>query len=50
MYLIIRFNPSSVASLDMLAYEDIYMRFILVIGTYPVAPKALYDRNPAPNY
>lgn len=43
-------RPSSVASLDMLAYEDISMRFILVIGTSPVAPIALYGRRPAPNY
>ena len=49
IYLIIRFNPSSVASFDMLAYDEISIKFILVMGTYPVAPRALYGRNPAPN-
>ena len=37
----ILFRPSSVASLDMLAYEDISIKFILVIGTSPVAPIAV---------
>lgn len=37
----ILFRPSYVASLDMLAYEEISIRFILVMGTSPVAPIAL---------
>lgn len=37
----ILFKPSSVASLDMLAYEEISIRFIFVMGTSPVAPMAL---------
>lgn len=41
IYLIIRLIPSSVRSLDMLAYDATSMRFIFVTGTSPVAPMAL---------
>jgi len=50
MYFIIRFNPNYTESFVMFAYEAISIKFILVIGTYPVAPIALYGLNPAPNY
>jgi hypothetical protein len=46
IYLIILLIPNYVPSFDIFAYEDISMRFILVIGTSPVVPKEEYGRRP----
>ena len=50
MYLTILLIPNYVASFGMLAYEATSIKFILVTGTYPVAPNAAYGRSPLPNY